>query len=89
MFYFLKVQTNSEYKFIREDRWLTPVRAPNLEDAKVFSTPEDALEYARKFNLVSTGHTIEVCDFSDKKFYLCTLKNDGKGKFVLDAQKVK
>ena len=89
MFYFLKVLTDSEYKYIREDRWLTPVRTNDIDDAKVFSTPDQALEYARKFNLVSTGHAIEVLDFSDKKYFTCVQKTDKKGLYSLDVQKVK
>ncbi len=89
MYYYLKVLADSEYKYIREDRWLTPVRTNVIDDAKVFSTPDQALEYARKFNLVSTGHTIEVLDFSDKKYFICTLKVDKKGLYSLDSQKVK
>lgn len=84
--FFIKVQTDSEYKFIREDRWGTPVRTPHQDDAKQFETASDAVEYARKFMLVSTHHVHSVIAFPEVVKYTLHFVSTRSGKWELDVR---
>lgn len=86
--FFIRVQTGSDYKYIREDRWETPVRTNVQSDVKLFETATDAVEYARKFMLVSTHYVHEIVEDEVVKF-TCHFIQNSKGKWVLDAKAVK
>ena len=90
MFYYIRVVTDSEYKYIRQDCFDTPCRTNVFEDAKLFSTQEDAVAYATRFNLVSTFHVHEVVRTGTEKVVVtCQYVRNNVGKFVLDARVTK
>lgn len=86
--FLIRVQTNSEYKYIREDYWGTPVRTNVQSEAKLFETVEAAIEYAGCFMLVSTHYVHEIVENEVVKI-TCQYGQNSKGKWVLDAKAVK
>lgn len=87
--FFIRVQTDSDYKYIREDRWATPVRTNVQSDAKIFETAEAAVEYATRFLLVSTHYVHEIVEMQEVVKITCHYVQNSKGKWVLDAKAVK
>lgn len=87
--FFIRVQTDSDYKYIREDRWATPVRTNVQSDAKLFETAAAAVEYSRKFMLVSTHHVHEVLDLQENVQSTLHFAPRPNSKWELDAKKVK
>jgi DNA-directed RNA polymerase subunit F len=87
--FFIRVQTDSEYKYIREDRWNTPVRTNLQSDAKLFDTAKDALEYAERFMLVGTHYVHEIVETQEIVKFTCHYAPNSTGKWVLDAKAVK
>lgn len=45
-----------KYKFVRVDRWNTPVYTNNILESKEFSTVQDAKDFLTRFGLASTFH---------------------------------
>lgn len=87
--FFIRVQTDSEYKYIRENRWATPVRTNLQSDAKLFETATDAVEYARKFMLVSTHYVHEVVELQEIVKSTLHYAPNASGKWGLDVKAVK
>jgi hypothetical protein len=88
--FFIRVQTDSEYKYIREDRWNTPVRTTLQSDAMLFETAEAAVEYAKCFMLVSTHYVHEIVEMQEVVTIICKYTPSQKGgKWILDAKPVK
>ena len=94
-YFYIQVETESEYKHIRMDIWNTPVRTNDHFECTHFATYEEALEIVKKFNLVSTGyvHKIRLARatgthiWEDTVYGYCSLKNNGKGQFELAVSK--
>lgn len=90
-YFYIQVETESEYKHIRMDMWNTPVRTNDHFECTQFQTYEEALGVVEKFNLVSTGyvHKIRLARrtgdhiWDDIVYAHCSLKNLGNGKFGL------
>ncbi len=90
-YFYIQVETESEYKHIRMDKWNTPVRTNNHFECTRFDTCEEAVEVVKKFNLVSTSHVHKVrlarvtgtYMWDDIVYVYCSLKNLGNGKFGL------
>jgi len=79
-----------EYQYIREDRWATPVRSPDVSTAKTFEDQESAKSYIDRFQLGSTSHVHCIVQVSESKVVAKTeYVNNGKGKFVVAIRKVK
>lgn len=88
--YFIRVQTESEYKYIREDSYGCPVQSNKRNLVKLFETEQDAVDYARKFMLVKSHWVHEIVEIQEVVTVICKYAPNPKGgKWVLDAKPVK
>ena len=85
-----------EYKFIRDDKWGTPVRTHDFSTAKVFDNREAAEAYIIGFQLGKTYHKHEIVSLSSnfgldgsKIVAETSYQNNGKGNFLVAIHKVK
>lgn len=88
---YIKVQNTYEHKYLRMDKWNTPVLAVSINSAHKFETVEEAVVLIRKFNLVNTGYVHDIIDFSTGHVLAtCSIQNDKKsGKLSLDVKYAK
>lgn len=94
-YFYIEVETDSEYKHIRMDQWNTPVQTNDHFNCTRFETYEEALEVIDKFNLVSTSyvHKIRLARatgthvWDNVVYAYCSLKKLKNGKFGLDVSK--
>ncbi|SOK59308.1 hypothetical protein [Yersinia phage fHe-Yen9-03] len=84
---FIKVQNTFEHKFIKIDKWNTPVLTISIDSAYKFESLNSAIEFISKFNLVKTSYVHQIYDCStDKLLATCTLVRDNTGKFIVGVQ---
>lgn len=82
--------TDLAYKYVRLDKWETPVYDTDIHKAKQFSTEEEAEEVVRKFHLVRSHYEhIILCsdDGLIRAVSVCNLVRNSKGQFVLEIKK--